>query len=305
MFNKKNFCTVWGSAAVLTLLSWFGFKAVSRVTDKLTAPKPVKQDTPLQELKGSHAVDMILKGPDTGNVAALYEKMCVLEPVLYKDVPRLPSVIAKYRKIINGEVTDRSRKHVPSDILEGSVNPDYLTYLTNQARALGNPKWINEELHRVERMQETQDLRAEYGKVLQELGMPEVLISSVLTAERLESYTADDWRKLASFCKDQSQEYTPETLIAFLGTFLEKEIALDAKALEIYAVLTENGVPEKVTKDIVRGKVSIEQAQRILALVNEEGFEWDEAVDQVIEEETAVLEHTVLRERYRSLVKGE
>jgi len=185
------------------------------------------------------------------------------------------------------------------------VNPDYLTYLTNQARALGNPKWINEELQRVERMQETQSLRAEYGKVLQELGMPEVLISSVLTAERLESYTADDWRKLAAFCKEQSQEYAPETLVAFLGTFLEKDIALDPKALEVYAVLTENGVPEKVTEDIVRGKVSIEQAQRIIALVSEEGFEWDEAVSQVTEDDTAIAEHAILRERYRSLVKGE
>jgi hypothetical protein len=187
MERKESSAGFWIFSIVIVLFTWLVRKTVG-----LIIPDPYKvrevdfENT--DEFAPSRASKNIRKSIfDEENVAELYEKLCVLEPVQYRNDPRIPAVLAKYKKVLKGQLLDKEGRHMPTPKLNGKLNPDYATYIRNQHKAftdagkLSDVAWLDEELKRVRREGRSKSLRKEYTEILLGMGVLEELLPVFLT----------------------------------------------------------------------------------------------------------------------------
>jgi len=253
----------------------------------------------LSEYDGAHGADQVLGLEVEQGVARLYEQMCVLEPSKWAGDKRIPGIIKRYSDIVSGREADPQGYNVPSTRLLGRVNPDYEKYLKSQRKHTESTK---EALAHARHGQREQDLRDGFHETLLSMGMPEALVEVAATDARIESYTQEQWQDVIAASKRTSEEYGEDVALDMLALFEGVEVLCSEEAAETYDALRKQGVPVDVSRDVVRGVLTIEQAERASDLVEGHMFGWQEAVKTVVSHDSKCDDDELLRTQYRAKV---
>jgi len=304
MFRKEERATL-GVSIVTVIFGWLIHGWVRKLVSKLYAPKKVSMDTPLSNLKGSLDADLTIKRgtEDTDNIAYMYEQMCALHPLRYENDPRVPVVLERYRKIVSGEEPDREGRHVPSEKLDGGANPDYLRYLINQRKVLGEPDWLMKEIKRTEEVVELDDIRSDYLVAMLDMGIPAEIAVGMIRDDRLDTFEPEDWQTFMRKVKGYVSRYPADVVYNFVANISDKETLFDEDKLDTFAVYQEHDAPISMSLEIVQGRITTDQAEKITRLVVEEDYPWDEAMEEVLQETINESKAEELRERYRDSVQ--
>lgn len=291
---------------IAVLVVYFIHSAIQKHVKKVTALKDVSLDTDLKEFRESHAVSQVISGGKLDvkeSIVQKYERMCVIDPVKYKKDPSIPTLIAQYNAIISGQVLDVKGENVPSEYLIGKKNPDYQRYMVNQAKALkgvkpSEAKALKRETIRVQRRNEEDTTRILFIAHLVEQGLPLTLVVGAVTDAKLNTYTEDDWKAFCRLVKDYLQMADRSVVMKFVETFDEKEIILDANKFESFMVFYEFDIPTEILIEIIKDRITPDQAVRMASLHQDEDYDWDEAMQEVLEEDVKKANEVSLREMY-------
>jgi hypothetical protein len=296
---------IWIFAIVITLIGYIVYSAVKSVLDRHYAPKDPTLSTPLTEFKESAAIDnrlAISHREVIVNISEAYERMCVLEPMEYKNDPAIPGIIAQYKKLLSGELKDPEGRHVPSEFLLEERNPDYDRYI-NAQRGTGN-KGLRRESRRLKVAIGEENLRNEFTTQLLLMKFPALVINSVLSEEKLNSYSSEDWKKLTQRVSQYCEEYSAEAVAEFLETFHDLNVLLDPEKLLSFVTFRKYSVPVNIVSEIIYGRISVEQAARILKLGVDDSYTWEEAVEEVLQEDADKNAEKELRTQYREMLRA-
>jgi hypothetical protein len=297
---------LWIVAIVIVGIGYLVYVCVRRVLDKRYALKDPTLETPLTEFKESCAIDTRLAHAPlsvTSNISEAYERMCVVHPLEYKDDPSVPGVIAQYKKLLSGELQDPEGRHVPSEYLLDHRNLDYETYILAQKKALGKDGRLCKEAKRLKAVNEEEDLRTDFTVKLIDMGFPAEVLDAVMSDEKLNTFKAADWKKLTGAVKEYLSEYDVEIVTEYLETFHDIKTLANGDKMEAYATYRKYSVPIEVVVEIVRGRITVEQASRIIKLAIDEDYQWEQAVTEVLQEDADRSAEKDLRDRYRQMVR--
>jgi hypothetical protein len=296
----------WILAIVLVTIGYVIYSIVMRILSKRIALKSPTSDTPLYEFKESHATDSRLAAGALKvieNISERFERMCILDPLTYQGDPSLPTVIEQYKKLLSGKIKDPEGRHMPSEYLNGHRNPDYETYIAAQKRVLGRAGC--RETLRLKRVNQEEDLRTDFTVKLVEMKFPIEVLDAVLSDEKMNAYSADDWKKLTKAVKGylEDDEYSAEVVSEFLNQFNEIKILCDSDKMEAFSVFYKFSAPMNIVTEIIRDRISLEQGVRITQLVVDQRYPWDEAMEEVLEEDMDKATEADLKKKYRQLLK--
>jgi hypothetical protein len=296
---------LWIFAFILTLIGFVIYGIIKSMLDKHFSLKDPTLSTPLKAFKETAAIDNRLvtrARRSVTNISEAYERMCVLDPLEYKDDPSIPGIIEQYKKLLRGELLDSEGRHVPSEFLMDKRNPDYDAYIRAQANAQGSK--LRKEARRLKASESEEDMRADFTAHLLEMNFPVDVLSAVLTEQKLNKYKAEDWKKLARQVKLYCEKYPSEFVAEFLETFSDLRILFDAEKMHAYFTYRQYSVPVNVVTEIVRGRITVKQAERILKLGIDDSYSWEEAVKEVLEEDAQADVENKLRAKYRRMTKA-
>lgn len=291
---------------IAVLVIYFIHRAIQKHVKEITRLKEVTLDTDLKEFRESHAVSQVIGSGKLDlkeSIVQKYERMCVIDPVKHKGDQAIPGIIADYNAILSGKVIDTKGENVPSEYLLGRKNPDYQKYLVNQAKALKytqpqDYKALKTESCRVHQRNAEDTTRNLFIAHLVEQGLPLTLVVGALTDEKLNTYTEDDWRAFCRLVKDYLQMAERSVVMSFLETFDDKVIVLDANKFESFMVFYEFDIPQEILAEIIRDHITSDQAIRIAGLHQDEDYSWDEAMQEVLEDDVKKANEVSLREQY-------
>lgn len=291
---------------IAVLVIYFFHSAIQKHVRKMTRLKEVSLDTDLKEFRESHAVSQVISGGKLDlreSIVQKYERMCIVDPVKFKNDPSIPGIIAQYNDIISGKVIDVKGENVPSEFLIGKKNPDYQKYLTCQAKALKMVKpreaiALKVENNRVHRRDAEDTTRTMFIAHLVEQGLPLVLVVGAVTDAKLNTYSEDDWRAFCRIVKDYLQMADREVVMSFVETFDDKKIILDANKFESFMVFYEFDIPQEILVELIRDRITPEQAIRMVSLHQDHQYDWDEAMQEVLEDDLKRASEVDLRKQY-------
>jgi hypothetical protein len=291
--------------AVILIALIYG--AIHKKVSKTFEYKDTDIDTDLKEFRESHAVAKVINRGSLNlkeSTVQRYERMCVLEPLKYKGDTSIPSLIAEYQAIITGKVLDPQGLNIPSEILLGKPNPDYAQYVTNQAKALKQASYskpskaLEEEQWRVVRLKEEQTVRSTFIAELVSQGIPAFTAEAAASDAKLNSYTAEDWKKFCKIIPDYVTLSDSLTVMLFVKLFDDKKILFDFHKFEQYLVYVSYNIPDKIIIELLKGRISQEQSARVVTLVQDHRYEWDEALQEVLQEDQKKSQENKLRKSY-------
>lgn len=292
---------------IIVLIIYFIYVAIHKKVVKAMALKPTDLDTDLREFRESHAVSEVINGGQlnlTESVVQKYERMCVVEPFKHRGDPSIPGLIEDYKDIISGKILDQDGSNVPSEFILGRKNPDYQEYLTNQARALKrNSKVETSNALRAEKKRvlhrDAEDrARIMFFAQLVEQGVPLLLVSAALTDEKLNTYTEEDWRTFCRVVKGYLEMSDRAVVTDFVSTFDEKDVVLDVSKFESFAIFHQFQIPKDIMVELVRDRISPDQAIRIVRLHDIHEYDWREAMQEILEEDIKKSSEEDLRKQY-------
>ena len=295
--SSKTFSWVsWGIAIFVGVLVAFFQWVAEKIMGRAKAmPSPL---TPINK-----NLDTTYPEFETDNISALFEKMCVIEPLTYKNHPKLPEVIENYKKLLGGLIPDPEGAHVPSKYLNGDINKDYVKYLKGQQACAGkSPAWIAEEFKRISTDKSILSVKANFCTKLWEMGCPEDLAIACATDERLNTYQAEDWKRLVEAVKTYAQEDETALVIGFLAVTDDINVLTNKSSFEIYKVCVDQEVSESVRDFIVTGKISLEQAIDICKYKESIRSTWEEAMEVIITRDLEADESEELIAKYHRKV---
>lgn len=275
---------------------------------KSLALKEGDMNTDLEEFRESHAVSRrisISRLPNTSNVSELYERMCVKDPLKYRDHPSLPMVINEYKAVVSGKKLDPSGSHIPSEYINGSLNPDYARYISNQIlvhehlNVSGNLRYLKSERDRIERRGDEAAVKLGFIEYLRGAGLPDVFLgTSVVSVGKLNTYSEGDWKLFSKTVKVYLRTYAEEEVHSFVSMFDDISIITDADKMQVFSIYSKNGVPEGVVRPVIVGEISDDQAYRITELVQKHGRSWEGAMKFILEQDLRNAEADDLRALY-------
>lgn len=292
---------------VISVIFLLIYKAIRKAVSKRTALEDTDIDTDLAEFRESHAVATVIKNGSLNlkeSIVQRYERMCILEPLANKNNTSIPSLIADYQDIISGRTLDPEGLNIPSEVLLGRPNPDYKRYLANQAMATraasltDTADTLSKENSRVVRLGKEESTKNQFYAYLVEQGIPLLIVVSALTDEKLNTYSADDWRSFCKSVKGYLALAPRDTVQKFVTIFDDKNIVLDLKKFENFVVFDQYEVPDPILVELIKDRISPEQAIRIISLVQEDDYEWDEAMTEVLADDINRVEEDKLRKQY-------
>jgi hypothetical protein len=289
---------------IISIVILFIYNRIRKAVSKRTALEDTDLNTDLAEFRESHAVATVIKRGALDlkeSIVQKYERMCILEPLANKNDTLIPQLIADYQDIISGKVTDPEGLNIPSEMLLGRHNPDYAKYISNQSMAVSLgavSDTLRKENDRVVRLDNEKSSRDQFYAYLVEQGIPLLIVIAALTDEKLNTYTAEDWRSFCRTVKGYLAIAPRNTVQKFVTMFDDKGIVLDIKKFENFVVFDQFEVPEPVLVELIKGRISPEQAIRIISLVQESDYEWDEAMTEVLSEDLDKIEGDNLRKQY-------
>ena len=298
---------IWIISGIIGITLCLIYFFVKRIIEKKFAPKSPTINTPLSEFKESRATDTRLtknKIEIEENISARFERMCLLDPIAYKNDPALPAVIEQYGKLLRGEIADPQGRHMPSETLLGKPNPDYKTYVMVQKKVLGKQGGLCGEARRLITIDKEDALRVEFITKLDEMNFPVEVVSAVLSDEKLNSFTAKNWVTLTATTRKYLQEYTAGEVADFFQQFDDIKILCDPTKIEAYTIFRKYSAPLNIVVEIIRDRITVDQGVRIMKLVIDSSYEWDEAVQEILEEDFEKSEVEELTAKYRSMLKS-
>lgn len=292
---------------IAVLVIYFIYQAIHKRVTKFTALKETDLNTDLSEFRESHAVSQVIGNGHLNLVETItqkYERMCVVDPVKHRDDHSIPGLIKAYQDIISGKTPDINGENIPSEYLLGRKNPDYQKYMTGQARALKKASQgdsstaLRNESKRVVQRDKEDKARMMFIAHLVEQGLPLLLVTEALTDAKLNAYSEDDWRTFCRMVKDYLQMAPRDVVTDFVSTFDEKEILFDANKFDSFAVFHEFKIPREIMVELVRGRITPEQAIRMVSLHDDHDYGWDEAMEEVLEDDLKKVTADELRKSY-------
>lgn len=236
------------------------------------------------------------------NVSKLFEEMCLINPLKYKDDPSVPVILDRYKKILSGEVIDPDGSNAPSPSLNGKPNPDYKKYLVHQYRAQRkggkDVEWLREELDRIDNSEQAFQIELEVAQQLISLGLPKRYVRHAITYYRIENFTPKDWDRLVREVKSaagikDSDGYISEFLIDTDGTVPTTE-----GVLKKYVMLRIGGVPKIIAIEYALDDITFEQA-KVAAVYVDKGYPAHEAIKIVIKKDLEEKEKEELIKKYQ------
>lgn len=276
------------------------YKAVKTALDYMHRPKPVTMHTDLAVFKESQTVDRRIKRSGhklKQSPTAIFEDMCLVNPV---EAVGLENIAEQYGAIIKGEIADLELKHIPSEFIKGERNPDYQRYLVNQLKIKGHNPWVAEELTRLEGALEHEEIEKGFIETL--IGtyrLPVETVPFAISEDRMENFTEKEWRGLAHSVRNYVSEFSLEAVCAFLVVIEDYHILVDYDSMEKYANWHYHGVPMSVSKENLVGNIPDETLIEVVGLVDERAYDWGEALQEVLQNNVALLKEEELRNKYR------
>jgi hypothetical protein len=238
-------------------------------------------------------------------ISGRFEEMCIKNPLAYKKDPRIKKVISDYRDLLKGRILDPEGENAPSVLIDGEDNPDYYRYLRNQNRALKSKgydnSWVSEEMARVTNKKNAADIEYEYSVELVRRGVPQELLDTILSYDRIESHTPDSWNKLIKAVKGALDFGADIDFIEEFLSLVEDPDYYDKNMMDDYSTLRGEGLTEKISLEYAKRNISIDQAAYASKLLDR-GYEEEEALLKVLEELKNEIEEDDLREEYRSKI---
>ena len=291
-------------------LIWLGMSRLVKmfVVGPALKDKDATLNTPLSAFREASAYDNLVGA--TSNVPAsisqAYEEMCIFRPETYYLDPTLDKVIQDYKALLQGKILDPEGKHIPSETIEGNLNPDYRRYLKSQIRVLGKAgkdvTWFKKELKRFNDVDKEELFEGGFLLTLEEMGAPEYLLDAMIKNGRMESYKPEDWKALIAQLKVYVKTYHPAAIIYFLEEINDKEILLDEAKMDAFVKLRDLDISNELAAAYVRSDVSEEDLEAITGIMNEEYVSSEEALKLLLERKKAALTADILRETYRQKV---
>ena len=192
---------------IISVIIFVIYSMINKKVSKTFEPKGTDINTDLKLFRESHAVANVISHGALDlkeSIVQKYERMCVLDPISNKNDPSIQKVIADYQDIILGRVLDPEGLNIPSEELLGRNNPDYVKYLSNQARAQKKALFIDpSNALQKERARHIAETKGNVGMTklfiyLVEQSIPPMIVDAALTEAKANTYTAEDWK---IFCK--------------------------------------------------------------------------------------------------------
>ena len=291
--------------SIILVLVVFGIYKLVNILSSALLPNEIKpfRDT----LKGASILDATFKsgGKNVINVVSDYEKMCVTDVLEYKGDTNLPEVVGTYARILHGITPDPEAKNAPSEYIGDFINPDYPKYLKAQKRVLSEKgydiKWFTKELVRVNRAIKEKSALRDFILTLLTMGLDYSFVQFINDPEKMEKFSSSDWRALIDCSNDYKNKYNLFVVGMFLYYFNPSEIEQTPK-MDFFNSLIENRVPPLIAVEIVRGNITRSQFFRILTLVDEKRYSWEEAIEEVVTEDSNEKEAEKLVKRYQLAV---
>lgn len=292
---------------VISVIILIIFCGIRNMVAKSNQLKETDINTDLTEFRESHAVATVISNGHLNiqeSIVQRYERMCILEPFAYKDDLSIPELIRQYQDIISGRTLDPEGRNIPSEKLLGRNNPDYRKYLRNQAAAMKKNSLkessdsLRKEGRRINRIEKEDEARAMFHAYLLEQGVPLRVVSYGLTDGKLNTYDENDWRNFVKRIKEYLEISSLTIVCNFVETFDDKDIVLNPDKFESFSVFYEYSVPVEILTEIIKDRISPEQAVRIVSVREELDIDWDEAMTQVLSEDVKEHEDEMLRKKY-------
>jgi hypothetical protein len=295
----------WILAIVVVGIGYVIYLRIMRSIEKRIALKNPILTTPLPEFKESNAIGARLTSRNLKAVESIserFERMCILDPLTYKDDPAIPEVIDQYKRLLRGEIKDPEGRHMPSEILNGTRNLDYETYIAAQKKVLD--KAGCRETLRLKRVNQEENLRTDFTIKLLEMKLPVEVLDAVLSDEKMNAYSAEDWKGLIKAVRGYLEEYSAGVVSAFLEQFNEIKILCVADKMETFAIFSKFNAPMEIVTEIIRERITLDQGVRVATLVVEERYTWDEAMEEVLEEDLEKATEADLKKKYQSMLNA-
>lgn len=290
--------------SVIILIIFCGIKNMVVRSSQL---KETDINTDLTTFRESHAVTKVINNGHLNiqeSIVQRYERMCILEPSTYKNDPSIPELIRQYQDIISGKTLDPEGRNIPSEELLGRNNPDYKTYLKNQATTMKNNSlkdssdFLRKERKRVNRIEKEEEARTMFHAYLLGQGIPIRVVSYGLTDGKLNTYDENDWKNFVKRIKEYLEISSITVVCNFVEIFDDKDIVLNPDKFESFSVFYEYNVPVEILTEIIKDRISSEQAVRIVSIREKLNIDWDEAMTQVLSEDVKKHEDDMLRRKY-------
>lgn len=295
------------TTVIIVLVIYFLYQSINKRVTKQFAFKKAFIDMDLVNLPESHTVSGLISRSNIStpeSITQKYERMCILDPVKYEGDASIPETIKKYRDIISGKVLDQKGYNVPSETILGKHNPDYDTYIANQAKAMKRAGSLNatlvfkEENNRNVRIKNEDQVRSEFVAHLVNNNIPITVIGRAISDEKIGTFKSEDWKKFCGSIKEYLQMSTPEVVAEFVSSFNEKAILFNSRKFEVFAIFWNHKVPLKTIIEIIFGNVTVDQAVKMLSLVQDYGYEWNDASEEILSEEFQETRAVGLRKGY-------
>jgi hypothetical protein len=299
---------IYAIAIVMAVFMVASFVAIRTALDYLHRPKPVTLNTKLSVFKESQTIDNKVKingHKFKQNPSIIFEEKCVLNPV---DEGNLDDIVELYRSYLNGSITDPDASHAPSEFLNQERNPDYLLYLINQKKSLKkeglDTSWFRAEIKRVKEDIEYKDITSGFiDTLINSYRFPTELVSCAATEERIENFSEKQWKQLSQKARDYMSSFGSDLICEFFGAINDYDTLISYDALEKFSVWYENCVPVNIIKENLSGTISDDTLLEVVRLVDEDLYEWDEAINKVLYDSIASLSKEELRRKYRAQVE--
>lgn len=306
----SNHVIIWICVSILVFIFLGVYLAVKKfLISKILADKESTLNTSLDAFRESYKYDTIVKGENklterysVASISQRYEEMCILDPERYVDDPSLPKVIQDYSDLLKGKILDPDANNAPSEILEDIHNADYRVYLKAQIRSLRKAgkdvTWFQEELKRFSQCEKEVLFEADFILQLESLGATEHLLGSLVTENRMEKYTPEDWKELIDKVKVYDNDYPTDSITYFLDTIEDKSILIDDAKMEAFHKLLELGIDEVLAAAYIKNNISSEDLGNVAEIMESYSMTCDEALKKLLRDKSKVLKKATLKDTY-------
>lgn len=245
------------------------------------------------------------EGKEIESISSRFNKMCVTDPIAYKNHKDIDKVIKDYSDLIKGRILDPDGSNAPSPLIDGKDNPDYYRYLRNQKRALdktgADTEWITKEMHRVTSKSKAESIEKDFAEHLIKSGLPEDYVGIAMAYERLESYTPESWSSfIEAVVGAVKSDCCPKFIKEYIKLVFDPEY-YTPELIDDYCTLRTSGSPEIIALEYVKGTITLGQALRATYFV-ERGLEEEEALVRVLNSILENVEAGDLKRMYRSRI---
>lgn len=292
---------------IIAVVMLFIYYILKRFVEKFISFKEPDITTPLSEFRESHAASVTINRGQFNiqeGIVQQYEKMCILDPISYKNDPSLPGIIAEYKNIISGSILDPQGHNIPSRELLGKHNPDYDKYIHNQAAALNTKTFSHqastffEEEKRIKENEEKEELKSEIMGLLISQNIPPLVVHSAMTKKKLEIYSSEDWISFYKKVKEYLEISDRSIVTSFVENIDDLSLILDEDMFNKFSIFSKHSLPVAAIMRLITGEITDDQATRALGRIEVLHISFEKALEDILAMDNKKAEEDALRKSY-------